>query len=201
MEQAGADWLHIDVMDGHFVPNITLGPLVVAALKPCTDLFLDVHLMIEKPERFIADFSRAGADLICVHAEASLHLDRALQLIRKSGCAAGVALNPSTPPGVLDYVLEKLELILVMSVNPGFAGQVFIPAVLPKIEQLAEQRARRGLHYSIQVDGGVNEETAPSIVAAGADVLVTGSALFSAARPERLIQALKRIPVREKNFD
>ncbi len=198
MELAGADWLHVDVMDGHFVPNITMGPLVVKALRPQVNLFMDVHLMVQRPEHFITDFAQSGADLICVHAEASVHLNRVIQEIRNSGCKAGVALNPATTPAVLDYSLEDLDLVLVMSVNPGFAGQAFIPSVLSKIEHLANKRAQGGLKYYIQVDGGVNEKTAASIIDAGADVLVAGSALFGAERPEDVIQAFKHLPVQEK---
>ncbi len=199
MENAGADWLHVDVMDGHFVPNITLGPLIVQALHPHTNLFLDVHLMIERPERFIPAFSRAGADLLCVHAEACVHLNRVIQLIRDSGCQTGVALNPATPPGILDYTLESLDLVLVMSVNPGFAGQDFIPSALAKIEKLARIRERRRLDFLIQVDGGINEQTAASVIRAGADVLVAGSALFGNDQPARVVQAFREMGQQEKN--
>ncbi len=199
MENAGVDWLHVDVMDGHFVPNITLGPLIVQALHPHTNLFLDVHLMIERPERFIPAFSRAGADLLCVHAEACVHLNRVIQLIRDSGCQTGVALNPATPPGILDYTLESLDLVLVMSVNPGFAGQDFIPSALAKIEKLARIRERRRLDFLIQVDGGINEQTAASVIRAGADVLVAGSALFGNDQPARVVQAFREMGQQEKN--
>ncbi len=199
MENAGADWLHVDVMDGHFVPNITLGPLIVQALHPHTNLFLDVHLMIERPERFIPAFSRAGADLLCVHAEACVHLNRVIQLIRDSGCQTGVALNPATPPGILDYTLESLDLVLVMSENPGFAGQDFIPSALAKIEKLARIRERRRLDFLIQVDGGINEQTAASVIRAGADVLVAGSALFGNDQPARVVQAFREMGQQEKN--
>ncbi len=199
IEKAGADWLHVDVMDGHFVPNITLGPLIVQALHPHTNLFLDVHLMIERPERFIPAFSRAGADLLCVHAEACVHLNRVIQLIRDAGCQTGVALNPATPPGILDYTLESLDLVLVMSVNPGFAGQDFIPSALAKIEKLARIREQRRLNFLIQVDGGINEQTAASVIRAGADVLVAGSALFGNDQPARVVQAFREMGQQEKN--
>ncbi len=180
-EAGGADLIHVDVMDGHFVPNITIGPLVVEALNRVTDLPLDVHLMIENPDRYIETFARAGADYITVHAEATVHLDRLLSQIRDLGVKAGVSLNPATPPDVLEYVWDKIDLLLVMSVNPGFGGQKFIPAVLPKIRELADAR-RRGLWSGeLEVDGGIGIETAGLVVEAGAEVLVAGSAVFGEA--------------------
>ncbi len=180
-EAGGAELLHVDVMDGHFVPNITIGPLVVEAVRRVTSLPLDVHLMIEQPERYVEAFAAAGADYITVHAEATVHLDRLLAQIRGLGKRAGVALNPATPPNVVDYVLDKVDLILCMTVNPGFGGQRFIPAVLPKIRHFAEAR-RGGLwRGELEVDGGVNADTAPLVVEAGADVLVAGSAVFGEA--------------------
>jgi ribulose-phosphate 3-epimerase len=194
MERFGADWLHIDVMDGHFVPNITMGPLVVQALQGRVGLFLDVHLMIEKPQDFISQFHQAGAQMLTVHAETCPHLHRVIQTIKKMGCKAGVALNPATPLSCLEYILHDVDLVLIMSVNPGFGGQDFIPAVLPKIRALAQEKRKRALTLDIQVDGGINEETAVQVVEAGADILVTGSALFSSAEPQNMIQALKMLP-------
>ena len=195
MELAGADWLHIDVMDGCFVPNITMGPLVVRSLKGCVNLFLDVHLMVQHPEAFLSDFRQAGAQLLTVHAEACTHLHRVVQMIKKSGCKAGVALNPATPLHCLEYMLPELDLVLIMSVNPGFGGQDFIPGVLPKIKDLAEKRKKEKLFFKIQVDGGINEQTAAEVVRAGADILVAGSALIGATDPAKMIKAMKMQPV------
>ncbi len=183
VERAGADWIHVDVMDGRFVPNITLGPLVVSALRKVTQLPLDVHLMIVEPERYVEAFASAGADTISVHVEASPHLQRTLAEIRRLGKRAGAVLNPHTPEGSLEYVLDDLDLILVMSVNPGFGGQAFLPSVLPKIERLRQLVEARGLSIDIEVDGGVTADTAPRVVAAGANALVAGSAVFG--RPDR----------------
>jgi ribulose-phosphate 3-epimerase len=176
----GADWVHIDVMDGHFVPNITIGPLVVKACRRITDLPLDVHLMIEHPDRYLAEFAKAGADWLVVHAEAVPHLHRSVQYIKTLGVKAGVALNPHTPESVLDYLLPELDLVLVMSVNPGFGGQSFIEATLPKISRLRERIDAQGLPTLIQVDGGVKPSNAQRVVDAGAHVLVAGSAVFGA---------------------
>jgi ribulose-phosphate 3-epimerase len=179
VEAGGADWIHVDVMDGHFVPNITIGPLVVASIRPQTQLPLDVHLMIEQPDAFIPAFAKAGADYISIHAEAALHLHRSLSLIREQGVKAGVVLNPATPLSVIELVLEQVDLILIMTVNPGFGGQQFIPQMLPKIQRLKEMLIERNLaHVHIEVDGGINEVTAPLVVNAGADVLVAGQAVF-----------------------
>lgn len=193
MEKAGADWLHIDIMDGNFVPNITIGPMVVDALKGKTNLFLDVHLMVQHPEDFLEDFSRAGAQLLTVHLETCVHLHRVIQKINELGCSAGVALNPATPLNGLDYIMEDIQLVLFMSVNPGFGGQKFIPFTLEKIRKLAEEKEKRGWEFEIQVDGGINEETAPSVVYAGADILVAGSYLFNALEPKKSIEGLKRL--------
>lgn len=198
MENGGADWLHVDVMDGHFVPNITMGPLVLEALKGKVNLFMDAHLMVEHPQNFIQAFSEAGARLITVHAETCPHLHRVVQSIRQLGCQVGVALNPATPLCSIQYVLEDLDLVMLMTVNPGFGGQEFIPAVLPKIRELAREKKRRGLSLKIQVDGGINAQTAPLVVEAGAEVLVAGSALFRSKNPKELIHAFKRLPQVEK---
>jgi len=180
VEEAGVDYLHIDVMDGHFVPNITIGPLVVEALRPKSGLVFDVHLMIEEPDRYIEQFVKAGADLISVHAETCPHLHRSIQNIKSYGIRAAVALNPATPLNMLEYVLEELDMVLLMTVNPGFGGQKFISAALPKITALRDRITGLGLNTEIQVDGGVVPGNAGEIVKAGANVLVAGSAVFGA---------------------
>lgn len=186
-----ADWIHVDVMDGRFVPNITIGPLVVKALRPITDKPLDVHLMIVEPDKYIADFREAGADWITVHAEASPHLDRSLQYIRSLGAKAGVALNPHTSERELDYVLELCDQVLIMSVNPGFGGQSLIERVFPKIEALRKRIDHLGLDTVIQVDGGVKTHNAWRFVDAGAHALVSGSGVFKATDRKKAIAALQ----------
>lgn len=188
---AGADWIHIDVMDGHFVPNITMGPLVVSAVRRVTTLPLDVHLMIANPDRFIEDFAKAGADYITVQVETTPHLHRTIHLIRDQGVKAGAVVNPATSLSTLEWLLDDLDLVLIMSVNPGFGGQAFIPGSLDKIKQLRALLNGRGSKALIQVDGGVNGRTAGAVIAAGADVLVAGSAIFGTADYRQSIARLK----------
>jgi ribulose-phosphate 3-epimerase len=190
--KAGADYIHIDVMDGHFVPNITIGPLVVEAVRKVTDLPLDVHLMIENPDRYIPDFARAGADLITVHQEAVPHLHRTVQLIKNLGKKAGISINPATPAATLDEILDDLDLVLVMTVNPGFGGQGFIDRCLTKIAALRHELDRRGLAVELEVDGGVKIDNIDRIAAAGADVFVAGSAVFGTADYAATLAELRR---------
>jgi len=178
VEKAGADYIHIDVMDGHFVPNITIGPLIVEAVNRITNLPLDVHLMISEPDKYIHDFAKAGADKIMVHAEAGHHLHRSVQMIRDAGAEPGVSLNPATPPDWVEYVLDDLDMVLVMTVNPGFGGQAFIPEVIPKIEKVREMIENRGLKTELEVDGGIGPDTINAVSSAGANVFVAGSAIF-----------------------
>jgi ribulose-phosphate 3-epimerase len=193
VEEAGADWIHIDVMDGCFVPNITIGPLVVEAAKKVTKLPLDVHLMIDRPERYIDDFVKAGADILTVHPEACIHLNRTLCAIREHKIKAGVTLNPSTPLSCLDWVLEYCDVVMLMSVNPGFGGQSFIENTLPKITQVVELIRRSNANALIEVDGGVNSETIAGISRAGADVFVAGSAVFKSKNYKATIENLKKL--------
>ena len=192
VERGGADYIHVDVMDGHFVPNITIGPLIVDSIRPITKLPLDVHLMIENPDQYIEDFAKAGADYITVHVEACRHLHRTIQLIKSLGVKAGVVLNPATPVQLIEPIIEDLDMVLLMSVNPGFGGQKFISSVLPKIKQVKEMSEQKGLNLEIEVDGGVNEETALLCVEAGATVLVAGSAVFNQSDRRDAISRLKR---------
>jgi ribulose-phosphate 3-epimerase len=191
VEAAGADYILIDVMDGHFVPNITIGPFVVEAVRKITSLPLDVHLMIENPDRFIPDFAGAGADIIVVHAEASIHLHRSIQLIKSLGKRAGVSLNPATPLNLLEYVLADLDLVVLMTVNPGFGGQSFIEECIPKIKSLRAMLDKRGLEAELEIDGGVKVDNIARISHAGADVFVAGSAVFGSGDYAATIKALK----------
>ncbi|MDE3841222.1 ribulose-phosphate 3-epimerase (plasmid) [Bacillus methanolicus] len=179
VERGGADYIHVDVMDGHFVPNITIGPLIVEAIRPVTNLPLDVHLMIENPDQYIGTFAKAGADILSVHVEACTHLHRTIQYIKSEGIKAGVVLNPHTPVSMIEHVIEDVDLVLLMTVNPGFGGQSFIHSVLPKIKQVANIVEERNLQVEIEVDGGVNPETAKLCIEAGANVLVAGSAIYN----------------------
>ena len=190
-EAAGAQRIQIDVMDGHFVPNITMGPMIVAAVRHCTTLPLETHLMITNPQDYIEDFAKAGADVIIVHQEVCPHLHRVVQQIKTAGKQAGVALNPSTPGFLLQEMLTLMDLILVMTVNPGFGGQEFIPETLPKIGYLRQQITQRGLHCDLEVDGGIHEATVAQAVRAGANLLVAGSAVFN--ERESVAQAIERL--------
>jgi ribulose-phosphate 3-epimerase len=189
--RAGADYIHVDVMDGHFVPNISIGAAVVAAIRPVTGLPLDVHLMIEHPERYISEFVHAGADIVTVHVEASPHLQSTIELIKELGAKAGISLNPPTPIGAVEKFLRHVDLVLVMSVNPGFGGQPFIPETLPRIEKMRKILDDRGLGAELEVDGGINADNAPDIVKAGANVLVAGNSVFRAE--DGIGQAMQRL--------
>ncbi|MGP4040344.1 ribulose-phosphate 3-epimerase [Gracilibacillus sp. D59] len=189
--EGGADYIHVDVMDGHFVPNITIGPLVLSAIRPITDATLDVHLMIESPDRYIQDFVDAGADIITVHVEACTHLHRTIHMIKDAGVKPGVVINPATPVEMIKPILKDVDLVLFMTVNPGFGGQVFIPEVLDKVKQAVKWREELGLSFEIEVDGGVNKDTAKQCVEAGVDVLVAGSAIFNEKDRASAIQEIR----------
>jgi ribulose-phosphate 3-epimerase len=192
VEKAGADYIHVDVMDGHFVPNITIGPLIVKAVKRVTQLPLDVHLMISDPDRYIGEFAEAGADILTVHAETLNHLHRSVQAIRNLGAKPSVSLNPATPLEPLDYILEDLDMVLLMSVNPGFGGQEFIPGVVPKIQRLKERIDREGLSVEIEVDGGIGPDTINQVSQAGAEVFVAGSAIFGSKDYAETIRLMRK---------
>ncbi|SFJ94354.1 ribulose-phosphate 3-epimerase [Halobacillus dabanensis] len=191
VERGGADYIHVDVMDGHFVPNITIGPLIVEHIRPVTDLPLDVHLMIENPDQYIEAFAKAGSDIITVHQETCPHLHRTIQLIKSHGVKAGVVINPATPAETIRPILQEVDLVLLMTVNPGFGGQSFIHSVIPKITQIAEWRKEDQLSFEIEVDGGVKASTARMCTEAGADVLVAGSAIFNQEDRKQAIEEIR----------
>ena len=188
VEDSGAQYLHIDVMDGHFVPNITIGPLVVSSLRNKSNMVFDVHLMIENPEAYIDEFAKAGSDIICIHAESTKHVHRAIQKIKEHGIKAGIALNPATDVSTIKYVLEDVDMVLVMSVNPGFGGQSFIPSAIDKIKEIKSIINEKNLNIEIEVDGGVKLNNAKEVLNAGADILVAGSAVFGAENVEETVK-------------
>jgi ribulose-phosphate 3-epimerase len=191
VEKAGADYIHVNVMDGHFVPNITIGPMIVKAVKGVTNLPLDVHLMISDPDSYIDEFADAGADILTVHPETLIHIHRTIQHVKSKGIRASVSLNPATPLNVLEYILEDLDMVLLMSVNPGFGGQAFISGVLPKVQKLREDIDRRGLDVEIEVDGGIGPDNIAQVSSAGADVFVAGSAIFYSGDYEATIKLMR----------
>jgi ribulose-phosphate 3-epimerase len=192
VERAGASYLHVDVMDGHFVPNLTIGPFIVEWINKATKLPIDAHLMIESPDNFIGEFAKAGADLISVHPETTYHLNRTINYIRQAGCQAGVVINPATPLAMIEEVLDDVDFVLLMSVNPGFGGQQFIPSSLDKLRRLREMIRLRGAQVRIEVDGGIGPENAADVVAAGAEILVAGSAIFGKSDPGEALRELSR---------
>lgn len=192
VESGGADLIHVDVMDGHFVPNITIGPLIVEAIRPVTKLPLDIHLMIENPDQYIDEFVKAGADYITVHVEACKHLHRTVHHIKSLGVKAGVVLNPATPVETIKHIIDDVDMVLLMSVNPGFGGQSFIPAVVPKITEVKNMIHEKGLSVDIEIDGGINKETAKPCVEAGATILVAGSAVYNQKDRKKAIEAIRQ---------
>ena len=193
IEKGGADWVHVDVMDGHFVPNITIGAPVVASIRKITKLPLDVHLMIQDPDKYIEKFAKAGADIITVHVETSPHLHRSVQFIKDQGCKAGVSLNPATSLATLDHILSEVDMVLIMTVNPGFGGQKFIPSVLSKIKRLREKISEKGIGVDIEVDGGVNLTTISKAAQAGGNIFVAGNAVFTTQDYGKTISELRRL--------